>query len=107
MLPTETLGLDVLGIELSYSLIIKLQPVSIVSMDVAKVVPIVSRPIMQHNTLKLVLKVLRVLLPFLLLNCIVIDVEGMGELPSRVHLLVFEFVVVEAYPLHVYNEIVW
>lgn len=62
---------------------------------------------MHHNALQSVLEILTVLHFSVFLDRVVIDVEQMWELPSAIHFLILEFVVIEHYSLQMHDEIVW
>lgn len=61
---------------------------------------------MHHNTFKFILVVLAVGFVFLFIYCVVVNIQLVGELPSRVYFLVLKLIVVEADSLEMNNKIV-
>lgn len=107
MLTTKTLNLNIAGIKFSNSFVIKLEPLSITFSNVAEIVAEVSSSIVNHNTPQLVSELsinFRDALFFW--QCIVVDVEILWELPSRIYLLVFEAIIIEAHPLEMNDKVV-
>jgi hypothetical protein len=89
VLSAETLRFDVRWVEFSDSLIVKLYPQIIALLPITEVVTKISSAKMHNNADKFITEFVVVLRQsFLLRKCIIVDIELMRELPSRVDFLV-------------------
>lgn len=107
MLSSEAISLDIMWIKLSYSFIIELNPTIIRFFYVTKVMTKVCRSIMKYNSLENIVIFWRRPDTFLMINCVWVDIEFLGELKSSVQFFIFKFIVVKLHSFQMDNEIVW
>lgn len=107
MLSSEALNFDIAWVELSHSFVVELQPLLVALFDVTEIMAEISSTVVHNDASQFIRKLfIEFGEAFLFSQSVVVDIELLRELPSRIYFLVLEPVIVKAHSLQMDYEVI-